>query len=241
MYRMNRLMLKILCTLLLMLNSCNTNAANWSGFYVGAQSGKARSNMQWHYENANYFNTLDDILLGTNFNQEADGGVSGVSAGYQYQLGAFIFGFEEDVLNSSLNVTTASPFFPTLDRYTTKIKNLSVFKARLGYAMSSWLFYLSGGYTSAKIQLSLIDITSNIVAQATNWFNGWNAGLGAEYRFTNHLSVGLDYQYLRLIINQQTVPCPNCGSGVGLGTPIVDARINNQMFTASLNYYFSAI
>jgi opacity protein-like surface antigen len=74
-------------------------------------------------------------------------------------------------------------------------------------------------------------------ARSGEWADGWTVGGGAEYAFGQHVSFGVEYDYADLGTGRETTRC-NCPSGVGGGTPIVDADIAIQSVTARLNCRF---
>lgn len=224
---------------LLLTVSMNVFAVGWEGFYLGGQYGKAKSRSDWTYDNANYFNTLGPTVLGTSFNMNSAGNVSGLYLGYNYVFALFVVGLEGSLQKASLNKTTASPYFPATDSETTNINRFGILKGRIGYANQSWLLSLSGGWATAKANLSVQNASSNVVASSSQWVNGWTTGTAVEYKITDGFSLGLAYDYIKLKLNNKSLSCPNCGTGVGLGTPVVNNTIKTNTVTTRLSYYFS--
>lgn len=209
----------------------------WGRGYMGLQGGKAWTHFNWEYKNANYFNTFGSTLLGTNFHQDTNGLIGGGNLGYNYQVGSFLVGFNGAYQGTDINTTIDNPFFIT-DRVTSNLRSIASFTGRLGYAYGDFMAYLGGGYAGGNTRFKVADAGSMIDAAASQWANGWTLGAGGEYLVVNDTSIGLAYDYTRLKLNNRTVSCPNCGAGIGLGTPVVDGTINTQSVMLKLNYYF---
>jgi outer membrane immunogenic protein len=223
----------------LLLTACmNVYAGGWEGFYVGGQYGKAKSRTDWTYNNPNYFNTQGTTVLGSDFNVNSTGNIGGLYMGYNYLFSLFLIGVEGSLQKASLNNTTASPYFPATDSETTNINRFGVVKGRLGYAYESWLLSLGGGWATGKAYLSVQNAGNNVVASSSQWVNGWTTGTAIEYKITEGFSIGLAYDYLKLKLNNKTLPCSNCGTGVGLGAPAVTNTIKTNSVTTRLSYYF---
>jgi outer membrane immunogenic protein len=114
---------------------------------------------------------------------------------------------------------------------------LTTVTGRLGYAQDRLLVYAKGGWAGADIELTLFDTESQVRAHSDEWANGWTVGGGAEYALGKSLSLGVEYDYADLGTGRLTTRC-NCPSGVGGGTPVVDADIAIQSLTGRLNYPF---
>jgi outer membrane immunogenic protein len=213
---------------------------NWSGFYVGGQLGGAWSDMDYRFANPNYFNTLGPVVLGRNFSFDADGVIGGGQLGYNYQTGPWVLGVEGSLGGAALDDAHPSPFFPTLDRYSTEIGLLATVTGKVGYAQGRWLAYGKGGWAGADVELTLFDRTSSIRADSDTWVNGWTAGGGLEYAIYRGFSLGVEYSFVDLETGRWTLRCPACGTDVsaGFGTPVVHGDMDIQSVTARVNYRF---
>jgi hypothetical protein len=92
----------------------------------------------------NYFNTLGALLVGSDFSHSATGAIGGVFGGYNFQRGPLVYGVELSVAASNLKRSEASPIFPAIDVYTSKLDWLTTATARAGYAFGNWLVYAKG-------------------------------------------------------------------------------------------------
>ena len=114
----------------------------WGGFYLGGQLGGAWSDTDWRYLNRNWFNTDGALLVINKFGMDGSGMLGGGQAGFNYQSGAWVFGIEGSVAGADVSGSRRSPYFPTIDRYTSNIDVLATVTGRLGYAWDRWLAYM---------------------------------------------------------------------------------------------------
>jgi outer membrane immunogenic protein len=212
-------------------------ATNWGGFYVGGQLGGVWNDTDWHYNNPNWFNTLGPEIVINKFDMDGSGFLGGGQAGFNYQSGAWLFGIEGSVAGADLSNSRPSPFFPTIDRYTSDITVLTTVTGRLGYARDRWLAYAKGGWAGADVELTLFDRFALVRASSDTWVDGWTVGAGGEYALGPSLSLAVEYNYADLDTGDWRLRC-NCPGGVGGGTPVMDGDIVIQSVTARLNYRF---
>ena len=212
-------------------------ATDWGGFYVGGQLGGAWNDTDWRYKNPNWFNTLlSDTVINT-FDMDGSGLLGGGQAGFNYQSGAWVIGIEGSIAGADVSGNRRSPYFPTIDRYSSEIDVLATVAGRIGYAWDRWLAYAKGGYAGGNVALTLLDQVELIKASSDRWANGWTVGAGAEYALGASFSLALEYNYADLDTGNWTLRC-NCPSGLGGGTPVMDGDIAIQSVTARLNYRF---
>jgi outer membrane immunogenic protein len=212
--------------------------ADWSGFYIGGQLGGAWSDLDWQYQNANYFNTLGPVVVGNNFSQGPSGVIGGILGGYNYQTGPWVFGLELSASAADMREEQPSPFFPTLDASTSRIGWVVSAAGRLGYAWDRWLVFAKGGWAGADVELTLSDASAAVYGSDDQWANGWTVGAGGEYMFCDHISLGVAYDYADITVDDTTVTCPACnGVGAGFGTPVVDADVKVQSVMGRLIFH----
>jgi outer membrane immunogenic protein len=135
---------------------------------------------------------------------------AGAHAGYNWQQGTVVFGFETDLqgthLNSAMNggLTFTPPVNPfpagTFAQTTATIDWYGTLRGRAGYAMGPWLFYGTGGLAYGNVSLSStfagLGLSTSFLTSSTK--TGWTAGAGFEYLFRPNLSFGVLYQYVDL-------------------------------------------
>lgn len=152
--------------------------ASWTGFYIGLNAGGV------------------SIDAGTRDN--ISGYTFGGRLGYDYEFGN---GFVLGVLGDA-EISTADQTITGL-RSSAKIENESIFTANLraGFAVSpNLLVYATGGYSYFNMKFS--DPGFILPRPLPGSADGWNVGLGAEYRWTPNLSVYAEYRYHNLDLNR---------------------------------------
>ncbi|PIZ03378.1 MAG: hypothetical protein COY58_09440 [Gammaproteobacteria bacterium CG_4_10_14_0_8_um_filter_38_16] len=209
----------------------------WEGGYLGASLGAGWGQTEFRYQNANYFNTIGATRLIDNYKLYPAGIVSGINGGYNFQKHLWVIGLNSSVLGATLQDSSPSINFPSLDRDSIKIHLLATASIHVGRIYKRWLPYVSFGWAGSNINIKMNDFTSNVTADSTFWANGWIAGLGLACKLHHHFVFDLAYTYSYLYLSDHTVHCPSCGTGTGFGTPIVDGRIKMQTVLANLNYF----
>lgn len=134
--------------------------------------------------------------------------VAGAHAGYNWQQGATVFGFETDFqgthLNSSMNgglTSSPPPLAPGSFASTTgTIDYYGTFRARLGFAAGQWLFYGTGGVAYGNVDLSSTfgTVGGQTNSQTSEPRIGWVAGVGGEYLLKPNVMLTFGYQYVDL-------------------------------------------
>jgi outer membrane immunogenic protein len=196
-------------------------ACLWCGFYIGGNVGDAWGSSS---VNTNFgfptppFAPMDVAALSAaaSRNIGSTGFTGGVQAGYNIQNGPWVFGFEADFdylgLKGSKN--SASPFPSTLPggpagppvvTFTTATSVstnwLITARPRLGWAMDTWLFYVTGGLAVGQESFGqTVNVVAPFVSQ--NSFSatrvGYAVGAGVEYALTRQWSVKGEYLYVDL-------------------------------------------
>ena len=185
----------------------------WTGFYVGINGGYA-------WGKADISNSLASFSTDT-----TDGWLVGATAGYNYQMGNFVFGFEGDADYALIkgNATNTA----TCGAGTCEVKNtwLATARGRLGYAFERWLPYITGGGAFGGLKVEPSGGTSS-----TDTAIGWTAGAGVEYAFLDSWSAKIEYLYADL--GPATCEAAVCGVDTD-----VEPKIN--IVRAGLNYRFN--
>ncbi len=214
--------------------------ADWNGFYAGAQLGGAWSNIDWQFQNANYFNTLGSNVVGNDFSHNPNGVIGGIVGGYNYQTGPWLLGLELAASAANMNQELPSPLFPKLDTTTSRVKWLTSVTGRLGYAWDRWLLYGKGGWAGGQVGVTLLDEDVSVYGAENQWANGWTVGGGLEYMIWKCTSLGVAYDYADLSVANKSITCPNCSGPVGVpgyGTPVVNGDIKVQSVMARLTFH----
>jgi outer membrane immunogenic protein len=141
--------------------------AIWTGFYAGAHTGYG-----WAIDEPAPF--------------DVSGGVLGMHAGYNYQMGVTVLGIEGDYTGSWMEDTQSAGW----TRVTLDVDYLASIRGRLGYALGNALLYGTIGYAWADAG------TSGLGVSRTTDFEGLVLGAGMDYKFAPDWSArveGLNY------------------------------------------------
>jgi outer membrane immunogenic protein len=173
---------------------------NWSGFYVGGHIGYLWAD-------------VDDVAVNYSASSRVREWIGGVHGGAQIQFGqnpwgAWVLGIEaagnfagDDNSTSNL-VPCANPAFSCGLR---KIDDLVTIGGRLGIAANTWLFTVSGGYATAKLNRVDFLPASGFCAGggcSNDRHNGAYVGVGLEHVLFRggfaDIIAGADYQHIWL-------------------------------------------
>lgn len=184
--------------------------SSWQGVYIGGNIGYGwgRGTTDFSFIPA----PLDLLLANTTLANKPKGVIGGVQAGYNWQTGSLITGFEADVQGSGISGSVQPTLLPIdpLFGVTPTAKsdqNLTWFgtvRGRVGVtATPNLLIYATGGLAYGQIDASanlryLAITVFNFPASVSKIKAGWTAGGGAEWMFAHNWSTKIEYLYLDL-------------------------------------------
>ena len=198
----------------------------WTGFYLGAHVGGA-----WGELKNNYY---DDFFVDTyRWKNTNDGVFGGGTAGYNFQTGAFVFGFEADFGGIGFSNTS---WYDNLYWSKQPASFYADVTGRLGYAAGPALFYAKGGWAYLDNPGSFG--WGSYTAWNDGSLNGWTIGGGIEYMWSPSWSVKAEYLYFdfgkKNFNYDYTV----------LGIPFQDTyseQLTINTFKVGLNYHFNSV
>jgi len=186
-------------------------AFSWNGFYIGANTGYA---------------TGAFTKGGKGDFGSPSGGLLGLTAGYNYQVGQFVAGIEGDYDWTSMH-SKASPALNISGNG--RLTSTGTLRGRVGYAADRALIYATGGLAVGNISGKLYD---NAVIPAVAYgqhstHTGYTLGAGIEYAFTNNVSAKAEYRYTSL------------GNKAYFGgVDATSAGLHSNAVLVGLNYHF---
>jgi outer membrane immunogenic protein len=162
---------------------------NWAGWYAGAIVG-----YQW------------GDVPGTS--TKPSGILGGLTAGYNWQNGQFVFGGETDLQISGADDTFApykfsNPWFGTL-------------RGRVGMAWNNILVYVTGGLAYGGLK------GESGALSETKTHAGWTLGTGVEFGLAQQWSAKIEYLYADLSNRTYSIT----GVGNGLETSFIRVGVN---------------
>ena len=170
---------------------------SWSGFYVGGNIGLGSKRTAQYYP--------DQILLflggsegdsGTFVKPNSDSAfVGGLQAGYNYQVGSWVFGVQANVEATGMSGVSTWPDYDS-EKITSKVKAFGSFTGRVGFAVQpSLLVYAKGGAAWMGAGYTDIDTSTPYSAKASAIHWGWTVGAGLEYALTSNWSTFIEYSH----------------------------------------------
>jgi outer membrane immunogenic protein len=222
-----------------------TTAYNWTGYYVGLNTGVAKNNSGYTTGNGHEF-----LASGSFYNPAF---TVGGQAGYNYQVGNFVYGLETDINYDTTDDSSTGHFGALVAPpggpvgaarigYTVnqQLDYFGTLRGRLGYTPADrLLLYVTGGlaygYVSSSTNLHFYD-PSRFSGSSSGMQVGWTVGVGGEYALANNWSVKLEYLYVDLGSMSY-----NFHSGaLGTPLPVVTTTVNTaqNVIRVGLNYKF---
>jgi outer membrane immunogenic protein len=218
---------------------------NWSGFYIGANTGAAWS--------GNGTLNVDPTITGGalvpgSAAQSPSGAFAGAQIGYNWHPGPFVFGLEADFDLANIKDNTASfAQFPlALGSSESMLLNFGTLRGRVGINNGPFLFYGTGGLAVGEVKDATNTSFSNGSGAAffgnfgqskTSTEVGWAAGAGVEYALSSSVSLKAEYLHLDL---GSTILSGSVPGGFGNAVVTTSLNVEHQYDTvrAGLNYRF---
>lgn len=217
----------------------------WTGFYVGANAGFGGNE---HSHPITFGRRTAAATPAGSFDLSLSGGLFGVQAGYNRQIGSFVVGAEADFAFTSIEGDRSilgTGLFPggagggpATATFSSKIENLGTVRVRAGYAWDRALLYVTGGWAYGNVKSDIVASGGGARAldinySKTNMHNGWAIGAGVEYAFTNNLTFKAEYLYVDL--GKATIYSTTYRTGT---TVLLEAEPKTHIVRAGLNYKF---
>ncbi|MFZ0944623.1 MAG: outer membrane protein [Syntrophobacteraceae bacterium] len=204
-------LLSLACVLILSQTALAAESApsfNWTGPYLGLHLGYGSGN-----DDDMNFTPLPVSLRASEpplatLSPSPGGLVGGVQAGYNYQMGCFVYGIEADFsgsgMSGSQNVPQAPPFAPGVITAHENINWFGTLRPRLGYTVKpNVLIYATGGLAYGDVSYAgnnyfPIPGGAEYPASLSTTKLGWALGGGVEYALCKNWTVKAEYLYMDL-------------------------------------------
>jgi outer membrane immunogenic protein len=202
---------------------------DWTGFYAGVNAGFGGGTFRHPIAI-----TGIEILSA---NVTSSGFMFGGQVGYNMQFDSFVAGVEADLqwanVRGQLDLSLPAAGDLALG---TEVNWFGTVRARLGYTpVDRMLIYGTGGFAYGGMR-SYVRGTGGFAgidesATSSRW--GWTIGGGAEYAFTDALSLKTEYLYTDL--GRSNIATFDLGGGDTLS---IDRRVSFHTVRAGLNFHF---
>jgi outer membrane immunogenic protein len=206
----------------------STPTWSWTGFYIGGHAGGGWANTAW-FEDITATGGGGPVGF-QDASHTASGLLGGGQAGFNYQKGRWVFGFEGDVSGANITGNNAN-CFPEVggaaQTCSTKVDSLGTVTGRFGATFDRSLIYVNGGFGWVSESYQKAGGLSPGSAAETR--GGWTLGAGVEYSFTGPWSGKLQYDYIGLGTRNVKFTAPGFTE---------DIRDNLQVVKVGINYRF---
>ena len=193
-------------------------SADWTGVYVGGELGAGWSN-----------GDLRQLTQPAGpFDASFDGVVYGGHIGGQYQMGSFVFGVEGAYRGGDLDGNAACNLGNN-DICQLKLNHIWNVNGRIGWALSSLMFYATGGYAVTSYDMTQRLITPGSTAVGGFDHNGYDIGGGIDKMISDNVIVGLEYQHFNFSDDQDKLVVSTGGTQSwkhGVDMDVVQGRIS---------------
>jgi outer membrane immunogenic protein len=207
---------------------------SWTGMYWGVNIGYS-----WGTAKNDFSLTAPGFARIVSESQNVDGVIGGGQSGYNYQFGAWVWGFETDIQasgqkgGSTFTVLAAPLTTVTTDH---KLTWFGTARSRLGFLWSpNVLVYGTAGAAYGQVKdsaaVNLTGVGNIVTANRSDVKAGWTAGGGIEGAFGGGWSAKLEYLYIDLGKLEQTVTLPVAGTSTSL-----NSRFTDNIVRVGLNY-----
>jgi outer membrane immunogenic protein len=184
----------------------------WTGFYVGVNAGYGWAN-------------VGNPTGGAGSSNNLTGFVGGGQLGYNWQVGALVFGLEADIQGSAQKRSDTATILGIPFTVDQKIPWFATARGRLGYAFGPWMLYATGGAAWLNYKLSVSALGTTVSDNATK--AAWTLGGGVEWMMIQNWSAKLEYLYIDTGSTSVTL----------FGVPF-NARAKDNLVRVGLNYHF---
>jgi opacity protein-like surface antigen len=172
-------------------SSAATNEINWTGYYLGINSGYSFGCADAHY--------LQPAFSSYSVKSNPSGGTVGLQVGGNYEFkNHLVVGLETEIsyadVSSTIDDTLSDAHGRPGNTITTSSDYAASARIRLGYALGRFLPYLTAGGTGADAKISATD---GPVSQS-DFQLGWAVGAGLEYALNKHWSLRAEYLHFDL-------------------------------------------
>ena len=190
---------------------------NWTGFYLGGHFGYGTGSLGP--------GTNAEPLQGAFFPHSITGMIGGYQAGYNWQLtNRVVLGVEADIsFGSPVDIPRLAPA-----SFNTTIDYVATGRGRLGYAMGTWMPYVTGGVAWGSTHVALNDLGAIVPPKRYLTHVGWTAGLGIEVAVGGNWTAKAEYDYVDLARRTYDL--------TDVGLPRVNVDPNIHLFKLGLNY-----
>ena len=217
---------------------------SWTGFYVGGNVGFNYTTSR--FDHAATPLSACTLITGSVADCSTSGTVNsnsvmgGIQAGFNYQVGSFIWGLEGDITWRGQDVGKATfvPAFGVVQDFAESNGWLATLRPRVGFAYYRAFIYATGGVAWGNVSHTLtfrdpLNVFPTLVTQEDRSRVGWTTGVGVEYALTTHWTFRGEYLFVDL--GEVNVATAATGGWWPTNTTLAEQQ---HLLRAALNYRF---
>lgn len=197
---------------------------DWTGFYAGIFGGVAPGRYEYNGTAGFGFPYIGDDT----------GGLVGIQAGANYQMGNLVLGGVVDIALTNLSGSTSSG--PAINDITisSSLRSVGSVRAKVGFAMDNILAYAHGGLAFGRTDTSAVTTATGVPFSGFHGNDrvGFTIGAGLEAKVTDNVSVFAEYAYTDL--GSATV----FTNPPGFAAFDLNETVRFQTVKAGINYHF---
>lgn len=217
--------------------------ARWDGFYAGIQLGGAFDPNTGVLALSANPSPPPFAAFGSNYYGSFDSGFTGgVHAGYDWQFGNFVIGGIADISAiDAEEVQGADSSTPAFYREVRSLDYYGTLRGRLGATLfDRGLFYAHGGLAYGQVDYRFSSNTPATVTTAggNDGHFGYVVGTGMEALLTDHISFGVEYQYVNLGDSDFTTTLSGGPFGAGVDARGTEDDFDFHVVQMKLSYRF---
>ncbi|PWT84452.1 MAG: hypothetical protein C5B56_15585 [Proteobacteria bacterium] len=212
----------------------------FTGFYVGGTIGGAEGSSKYKETPGGAFAFSPSLAAVGTSSAAPRGVIGGAEAGYNWQFGHVLLGFETDFSGWDMSASSGVALaFPTLNSTTTVSSSwLFTARPRLGFANGNMLTYVTGGLAVANFNLSqsilLGGVGPALTGASSTTEAGWTAGFGIQYAVTRDWGIKAEYLYVSFPNQSASQVVP----GFPAFTGTVTGNLTSSIARAGFDYRF---
>jgi len=211
-------------------------AAEWTGFYIGANVGGTFGDVDITgvSEDTDYVNISPTEIPGANLSP--DGVLGGVQFGYNFDMSGWLFGVEIEGHGMEFDDAVAINAEPDVEHVESEWGATAT--ARLGFILNATsLLYVKGGYATGNIKTAYVDTQTGTggILETDEVHHGFVIGAGFEHAVGENTSFGVEYNYIDLGETDHS----GIASEAGGGPVVYNVEAQLHTVTARLNYHFN--
>jgi outer membrane immunogenic protein len=217
---------------------------SWTGFYVGGNVGFTYTTSKFDHT-ANPLSTCTLITgsitdCSTTGTLNSNSLMGGIQAGFNHQLGSFIWGLEGDITwrGQDTGKATFMPAFGVVQDFAESNGWLATLRPRVGFAYYRAFIYATGGVAWGSVSHTLsfrdpLNQFPTLVTQETHTRVGWTTGVGVEYALTTRWTFRGEYLFVDL--GEVNVATAATGGWWPTNTNLAEQQ---HLLRAAVNYRF---